>query len=219
MNVLVACEESQCVCVAFRAKGHTAYSCDLQECSGGHPEWHILGDALEALKGGTIVTMDGVIHNVDKWDLIIAHPPCTYLTVTGNRWFDTGKYGKAAWKRMTERNKAIAFFYRFVMADCDRIAIENPIGVMSTAYRSADQTVQPYMFGDPFEKKTCFWLKGLPHLQPTNEVEPPARKQFASGKTMAEWYADLFRLPKDERSKVRSRTFPGLANAMAEQWG
>ena len=151
--------------------------------------------------------------------MIIAHPPCTYLTVTGNRWFDTGRYGKTAWERMTERNKAIAFFYRFVMADCDRIAIENPVGVMSTAYRSADQTIQPYMFGDAFEKKTCLWLKGLEPLKPTNIVEPPARKQFESGKSMPEWYSGLVHLPKEERSKARSRTFPGIAHAMAEQWG
>ena len=221
MKVLIACEESQTVSTAFRSRGHEAYSCDILPCSGGHPEWHINCDVLPLLSGNCeFITADGMKHEIiGRWDMIIAHPPCTYLTVTGNRWFDTGKYGKAAWKRMTERNKAIAFFYRFVMADCDRIAIENPIGVMSTAYRSADQTVQPYMFGDPFEKKTCFWLKGLPHLQPTNEIEPPARKQFTSGNTMAEWYADLFRLPKDERSKERSRTFPGLANAMAVQWG
>lgn len=220
MNILIACEESQRVCSAFRAKGHTAYSCDI-ESAGGQPCWHIKGDVIPLLDGRCkFTTQDGQEHEITgKWDLIIAHPPCTYLTVTGNRWFDTGKYGKAAWERMTERNKAIAFFYRFVMADCDRVAIENPIGVMSTAYRSADQTVQPYMFGDPFEKKTCLWLKGLPLLKPTNEVEPPARKQFASGKTMPEWYADLFRLPKDERSKERSRTFPGFANAMAQQWG
>lgn len=221
MNVLIACEESQRVCAAFRAKGHTAYSCDIESAGGGQPCWHIKGDVIPLLDGRCkFVTQDGQKHEItNKWDLIIAHPPCTYLTVTGNKWFDTGKYGKTAWERMTERNKAIAFFYRFVMADCEHIAIENPVGVMSTAYRSADQTVQPYMFGDPYEKKTCFWLKGLPPLKPTNEVEKPARKQFASGKTMPEWYADLFRLPKGERSKQRSRTFPGLATAMAEQWG
>lgn len=220
MKILIACEESQTVCISFRNRGHEAYSCDILPCSGGHPEWHINQDVIPLLNGNCeFITSDGVKHEINgRWGMIIAHPPCTYLTVTGNRWFDTGKYGKAAWRRMTERNKAIAFFYRFVMADCDRVAIENPIGVMSTAYRRADQTVQPYMFGDPFEKKTCLWLKGLPHLQPTNEVEPPARKQFASGRTMPEWYADIFSLPKDERSKERSRTFPGLANAMADQW-
>lgn len=220
MNVLVACEESQRVCAAFRAKGHAAYSCDI-ESAGGQPCWHIKGNVLPLLDGRcAFTTQDGKRHEIKgRWDLIIAHPPCTYLTVTGNRWFDTGKYGKAAWDRMTERNKAIAFFYCFVMADCEHIAIENPLGIMSTAYRRPDQTIQPYMFGDPFEKKTCLWLKGLAPLYPTNEVKPPKRKEFASGKTMPAWYADLFRLPKDERSKERSRTFPGFADAMAEQWG
>ena len=221
MNVLVACEESQRVCLAFRSKGHNAYSCDKQECSGGHPEWHILGDVSPILNGYcSFITQDNHLHVlISKWDLIIAHPPCTYLTVSGNRWFDTGKYGKAAWDRMTERNKAIGFFYRFVMADCDHIAIENPCGIMSTAYRRPDQIIQPYMFGDPFEKKTCFWLKGLAPLHPTNEVKSPKRKKFESGKTMSAWYSDLFGLSKEERSKARSRTFLGVATAMAEQWG
>ena len=155
MNVLIACEESQRSCISFRNKGINAFSCDIQRCSGGHPEWHIFGDVLPLLNGYCkFTTEDGNGHFLtDKWDLIIAHPPCTYLTVTGNRWFDTGKYGKAAWGRMVERNKAIAFFYRFVMADCEHIAIENPVGIMSTAYRSPDQIIQPYMFGDAFEKK------------------------------------------------------------------
>ena len=221
MNVLIACEESQRVCTAFRDRGHTAYSCDIQTASGGHPEWHIKGDVLPLLNGRCkFTTQDGQKHEIlGKWDLIIAHPPCTYLTFAGNGWFDTGKYGDSAWARMRERNKAIAFFYRFVMADCDRIAIENPLGIMSTAYRSADQIVQPYMFGDAFEKRTCLWLKGLTPLNPTNVVEPPPRKKYASGKTMPEWYARAYGLPEDERRKERSRTFPGLANAMAEQWG
>lgn len=221
MNVLIVYEESQRVYSEFRKRGHNAYSCDIVDTSGDTPEWHIKSNVLQLLNGHcTFITQNRRTHVLcDKWDLIIAHPPCTYLTVTGNRWFDTGKYGKAAWDRMTERNKAIAFFYRFVTADCEHIAIENPVGIMSTAYRSPDQTIQPYMFGDPFEKKTCLWLKGLAPLYPTNEVKPPKRKEFASGKTMPVWYADLFRLPKDERSKERSRTFPGIAKAMAEQWG
>ena len=221
MNVLIACEESQRVCAAFRAKGHTAYSCDIEKCGGGKPEWHINGDVLPLLNGEcSFITQDGVKHKIkDRWDLIIAHPPCTYLTVTGNKWFDTEKYGKTAWDRMTERNKAIAFFYRFVMADCDHVAIENPCGIMATAYRKPDQTIQPYMFGDPFEKKTCLWLKGLVPLRPTNVVKPPQRQEFASGRSLPAWFAELYRLPKAERSKERSRTFRGIANAMAEQWG
>ena len=219
MKVLVACEESQEVCQAFRALGHEAYSCDIQEPSGGHPEWHILGDALKAIEGGHIVTMDGRAHDVGKWELLIAHPPCTYLTVTGHRWFDIERYGQAAIKRHANRREAAKFFFEFVLADCPRIAIENPIGYMNTAYRKPDQIIHPYMFGDPFEKKTCLWLKGLPLLESTNAVEPPERKAFASGKTMPAWYAEAWRLPPAERAKVRSKTFPGIAKAMAEQWG
>lgn len=221
MRVLIACEESQRVCMAFRELGHEAFSCDIQECSGGHPEWHINSDCLALLNGDCqFNTQNGEVHIITgKWDLIIAHPPCTYLTVTANRWFDTGKYGKSAWERMTERNKAIAFFYQFVMADCDRIAIENPLGVMSTAFRPADQIIQPYMFGDAFEKRTCLWLKGLPKLQPTNPVDPPPRRQFKSSNSMPDWYVKLASLPKEERSRERSKTFPGIAKAMAEQWG
>ena len=218
MNVLVACEESQRVCTAFRERGHEAYSCDIQECSGGHPEWHIKGDALKLIDGNcTFETTDGTTHRIDgKWDLIIAHPPCTYLTVTGNRWFNVEKYGDSARKRIEDRKEAIDFFMALANADCDKIVIENPIGVMSTEWRKPDQIVNPYQFGDPFEKKTCLWLKGVPALEPTNVVEPPERRKFKSGKTMPAWYADAFRLPKEERSKLRSKTFPGLAKAMAE---
>lgn len=231
MKVLVACEESQRVCSAFRARGHEAYSCDIIEPSGGHPEWHILGDVLPILsppkdviltsyppKYPPIVfkTMDGQEHRVDRWDLIIAHPPCTYLTVTGNRWFNVEKYGDKARERIKLREEAVEFFMAFANADCDRIAIENPVGVMSTRWRKPDQIVQPYFFGDPFEKRTCLWLKGLPKLKKTNEVEPEPRIKYASGCTMPAWYANL---PPKDRAKERSKTFPGFAEAMAEQWG
>ena len=221
MRVLVACEESQRVCIAFREKGHEAYSCDIQPCSGGHPEWHIQGDCLPILDGNcSFFTSDLSIHTIfGKWDLIIAHPPCTFLTVTANCWFDTGKYGKRAWDRMVEQRKAIAFFYKFVMADCEKIAIENPLGVMSTAYRECDQTIQPWQFGDPFEKRTCLWLKNLPRLYPTKIVTPPPRHVYPSGNSMPEWYAALVKVPKAERSRERSKTFWGIARAMAEQWG
>lgn len=219
MNVLVACEESQEVCKAFREKGHNAFSCDVQEPSGGHPEWHILGDALETIKGGTVVTMDGQVHDVGKWDLLIAHPPCTYLTVTGNRWFNVDRYGEKAIQRTKDREKAVEFFMTFANANCNRICIENPVGVMSTKWRKPDQIIQPWMFGDPAEKKTCLWLKGLQPLAYTDVVSPPERKKFKSGKTMPAWYADAFRLPKEKRARLRSKTFPGIANAMAEQWG
>lgn len=219
MKVIVACEESQRVCIAFRERGHEAYSCDLEDCSGGHPEWHIKGDALIAIRGGQVVTMDGATHDVGRWDLIIAHPPCTYLTVTGNRWFDVDRYGEKAIRRAIDREKAADFFMEFTNANCDRICIENPVGIMSTKWRKPDQIIQPWMFGDAAEKKTCLWLKGLQPLACTDVVSPPERKKFKSGKTMPAWYADAFRLPKEDRARLRSKTFPGIAKAMAEQWG
>lgn len=221
MNVLIACEESQAVCKAFRVKGHNAFSADIQECSGGHPEWHIQGDVLPYINGNCkFKTMDGIEHTIEeKWDILIAHPPCTYLTVTGNRWFNVEKYGDKALQRIKDREAAAEFFMKIAEADCDRIAIENPVGYMSTYYRKPDQIIHPYMFGDPFEKITCLWLKGIELLKPTNVVKPPERKRFASGNTMPEWYASAWNLPKEERARLRSKTFPGIAEAMAEQWG
>lgn len=229
MKVLIACEESQRVCMAFRARGHEAYSCDIIEPSGGHPEWHIKGDVLPILNPSRhmigcpnypeyedyieFITMDGTMHFVERWDLIIAHPPCTYLTVSGNRWFNVEKYGDKALERIKLREEAKDFFMKIANAQCARIAIENPVGVMSTAWRKPDQTIHPYYFGDPFEKRTCLWLKGLPLLKKTNEVTPPARVQYNGGTSMPEWYANA---PKAERSKIRSKTFPGFAQAMAE---
>lgn len=219
MRVLVACEESQEVCKAFRERGHEAYSCDIQGCSGGHPEWHICGDCLKVVEGGCFVTQDGTINHIGKWDLLIAHPPCTYLTVTGNAWFNVQKYGDKAKQRYKDRYAAIVFFMQMALANVPRIAVENPIGIMSSAWRKADQVIQPYMFGDPFEKKTALWLKGLEPLKPTNVVKPPERVRFDSGKSMPAWYAEVWHLPKEEREKLRSKTFPGIAKAMAEQWG
>lgn len=217
MKILIACEESQRVCTAFRELGYEAYSCDILEPSGGHPEWHILGDALPLLKPPvTFKTMDGTLYKIEKWDLIIAHPPCTYLTTTGNRWFNVEKYGEKALERIKLREEAKEFFMAFVNADCKHIAIENPIGIMSTAYRKPNQYIQPWWFGDPFEKKTGLWLKNLPLLEKTNEVTPEPRQQLSSGKSMPAWYSNA---PKNERSKFRSKTFPGFAKAMAEQWG
>lgn len=204
MKILVACEESQAVTIELRNLGHEAYSCDILESSGGHPEWHLQQDVSELLK--------------QKWDMIIAFPPCTYLTVTGNRWFNIEKYGEKAIQRIKDREDAIKFFMLFANADCPRIAIENPVGIMSTEWRKPNQIVHPYHFGDAFEKKTCFWLKGLNTLEFTNIVSIPERTRFASGKTMATWYSDALKLPKEERSKIRSKTFPGIAKAMAEQW-
>ena len=205
MKVLVACEESQAVCKEFRKLGHEAYSCDIVPCSGGHPEWHLQQDVLPLLK--------------EKWDMIIAFPPCTYLTVTGNRWFNIDRYGEKAIQRHKDRKEAIDFFMAFANADCERIAIENPVGIMSSEWRKPNQIINPWQFGDAFEKKTCLWLKGLPELTPTNIVEIPPRKKFDSGKSMPSWYAEAWNFPKEERAKLRSKTFPGIARAMAEQWG
>lgn len=221
MKVLVACEESQEVCKAFRAKGHEAYSCDIQECSGGHPEWHINYSVLQIMRGGCdFITQDGKHHEIEgTWDLIIAHPPCTYLTVTGNSWFNIDKYSTKAKARYMDRVDAIRFFMEIATCNAKRIAIENPIGIMSNVFRKPDQIIQPYMFGDPAEKKTCLWLMNLPVLKEQNPCEPPERVRFASGKSMPAWYADAWKLPKEERSRVRSKTFPGIAKAMADQWG
>lgn len=206
MRVLVACEESQRVCISFRNRGHEAYSCDLLPCSGGHPEWHIQGDCLKEIAGG-------------GYDLIIAHPPCTYLTVTGNRWFDVKKYGQKAIERQKLRQGAIDFFMQIANAKCDKIAIENPVGAISSAWRKPDQIIQPYEYGHPMTKKTCLWLKNLPLLKPTNIVEP----EFvicADGKRYSKVHVQTFSI-KDpqERAKIRSKTFWGIADAMASQWG
>ena len=150
--------------------------------------------------------------------MIVAFPPCTYLTVTGNRWFNIDRYGEKAVERHKDREEAIKFFLMFANADCDYIAIENPVGIMSSEWRKPDQIINPYEFGDPYEKKTCLWLKGLPPLTPTNVVKPEPRKEFKSGKTMPGWYANAWKLPKDERAKLRSKTFPGIAQAMTTQW-
>ena len=169
LRVLVACEESQAVCKAFRELGHKAYSCDLQECSGGHPEWHIKGDALKVL-------------NLPIWDLVIAHPPCTYLTCAANRYYNEDKYGEKAKRRKGEREQAIKFFMEFANCKCKRVAIENPIGVISSRWKKPTQIIQPYQFGHKERKATCLWLKNLPPLKPINIVEPDIIKH-ASGKT------------------------------------
>lgn len=204
MKILVACEESQAVTIELRKLGHEAYSCDIEPCSGGHPEWHLQQDVVPLLK--------------EKWDMIIAFPPCTYLTNTGNSWFNVEKYGEKALQRYKDREKAIDFFMLFANANCERIAIENPIGCMSTRYRKPNQIIHPYMFGDAERKATCLWLKGLPELVPTNIVEPVIIK-YKNGKgTDSPWHMDTMSLPSKERAKMRSKTFPGIAKAMATQW-
>lgn len=203
MRVLVACEESQRVCIAFREKGHEAYSCDILECSGGHPEWHIQDDVLKHLN--------------ENWDLIIAHPPCTYLTVAANKYYNVEKYGEKAIERNKERKKAIEFFMQFTELKCPKVCIENPIGVMSSFYCKPTQIIQPYQFGHSERKATCLWLKGLPALNPTNIVTPDIIK-LKSGKTDSRLHFETLKLPANERAKIRSKTFEGIALAMAEQW-
>ena len=203
MKILICCEESQTVCKAFRDLGQEAYSCDILPCSGGHPEWHLQQDCIPLLQ--------------EEWDIIIAHPPCTYLTVTGNRWFNVERYGNAAICR--ERERVVSFFMAFTEPTCcQHVAIENPVGIISTRWRKPDQIINPYLFGDPYEKKTCLWLKGLPKLIPTEIVEPLPRVRYNSGKTMPKWYSEAWHLPPAERARVRSKTFEGIAKAMAEQW-
>lgn len=229
MRVLVACEESQEVCKAFRERGHEAYSCDIQECSGGHPEWHIQDNALQVINpcektisspyyGISFCTADGRYHTImGKWDLIIAHPPCTYLSNAGARWLYAGH--KLNEGRYAKGLEAKEFFMKFWNADCPRICIENPIP--SSVYNLPDctQFVQPYEYGHPYSKKTCLWLKGLPPLNPT-EIVADHKPFISSGsytKTHDPKYKGASR--KGGSAKSRSKTFPGIAKAMAEQWG
>ena len=217
MKVLVACEESQTVCKAFRERGHEAYSCDIQLPSGGHPEWHILGDAVEALRGGCVQTMDMNLHEVGRWDLAICHPPCTDLAVSGAAWFEKKQ-------KDYRQQKAVAFFMLMFTANADRIAVENPICIMSTCYRKPDQIIQPYQFGHHARKSTCLWLVNLPKLMPTNVVDPgEIDKTGHSVGAMSDAARDengkIIPWNDPRTGKLRSKTFQGIADAMAEQWG
>lgn len=220
MKVLVACEESQTVCKAFRERGHEAYSCDIQEPSGGHPEWHILGDALKAIEGGQIVTMDGKAHDVGKWDLLIAHPPCTYLSNAGAarlyKRFDGKSYVEL--ERLSNGLAAKEFFLKFLNAPIEKIAVENliPSGVYRMPKYS--QIIQPYEFGNPYSKKTCLWLKGIPPLEPTEIVKPVCSWVSGGSKRADGSHRSNVGMPFRD-SKRKSKTFFGIATAMAEQWG
>lgn len=230
MNVLIACEESQTVCKEFRKLGIEAYSCDILSCSGGYPEWHFKEDIFNIInnKGGQ--TQSGANIIVDCWDLMIAHPPCTYLAVSGARWFyhpedknlpiEKRRPHPRFPNRKREREEAIAFFIKLMEAPIKRIAIENPIGIISTRYRKPDQIVQPYMFGDEAEKTTCLWLKNLPHLIPTKIVNKGERVVLSSGKSLPKWYSDSFntKISTEMRRTLRSKTFQGFAEAIAQQW-
>ena len=238
MKVLIACEESQRVCMAFREKGHEAYSCDIMECSGGHPEWHIQGDVLQVLNGSGdreeyFCTQDNRSHLLPKrWDMVIAFPPCTHLTVSGARHFEK--------KREDGRQKeAIDFFCKFLKTHCDRVAVENPVGIISGEYvnrwfpclaekyglpQKPTQIVQPYEYGDRARKTTCLWLKGLPCLTPTNIVDPGeiVGKGFSVGASLdmaRDENGKILSWNDPRTARIRSKTFPGIAKAMAEQWG
>lgn len=219
MKVLVACEESQAVTIELRRLGHEAYSCDIIECSGGHPEWHIMGDALLIINGNcTFQTMDGETHTIEgTWDLLIAHPPCTYLTNAGARHLWAG--GKLNQERYALGLEAKEFFMNFYNADCEHIAVENPIPSKVYELPSYTQIIQPYEYGHPCTKKTCLWLKGLPKLEPTNVVEPIKGRRFQQKN--GNWRYSCWEMDQKrsaDRAKERSKTFPGIARAMAEQW-
>lgn len=235
MKVLVACEESQAVCKAFREKGHEAFSCDIIECSGGHPEWHIQNDVIPLLNGNCCFrTCDGSFYYLyGKWDMIIAFPPCTHLAVSGERHFEK--------KRADGRQRGgIEFFCQFLNADCDKIIVENPIGIISGDYvkeyfpdlakkydlpRKPTQIIHPWMFGDNYSKQTCLWIKGVDILIP-QVIEKPELEWFewidkktGKSKRQPKWFYEALNFPAEERAKIRSKTFPGIAKAMAEQWG
>ena len=229
MNVLVACEESQRVCTAFREKGHNAFSCDIQECSGGHPEWHIQGDVLKVLnptqhctpvgdvfEGIEFKTADSVAHTIQpKWDLIIAHPPCTYLTGAGA--CNIPKHHE----RIPLGFEAAEFFLKILNADCDKIVVENPPPMKRFNLPKYNQLVRPYMFGESNNKPICLWLKGVEELKPTNIVEKDkdivrwVHKATGQKKSCSKWY----NTNTSQHSKHRSKTFEGVAKAMADQWG
>ena len=215
-KILIACEESQAVCKEFRALGHEAFSCDILPQSGGHPEWHLQEDVFKVINQG--------------WDMMIAFPPCTYLSVSGAKWYyhpedknlpigERRPHPKFP-NRRHEQDLAKEFFISLYNSNIKHIAIENPVGIMNTQFMQPTQIIQPYMFGDEATKTTCLWLKNLPKLEPTNIVGKGERTVFASGKSHPKWYADALSKTKtpEERRNLRSKTFTGIAKAMAQQW-
>lgn len=218
MNILVACEESQAVTKELRRLGHNAFSCDLQECSGGHPEWHIMQDVLPLLNGNcSFKTMDGVEHRIDgKWDMIIGHPPCTFLSNAGARWLYAGK--QLNQERYAKGLEAKEFFMQFYNADCPRIAVENPIPSSVYEMPQYTQIIQPYEYGHPWSKKTCLWLKGLRPLEPTDVIRD--HRPFCSSGSYSGTHDPRYKgaSRKGGSAKSRSKTFSGIAKAMAEQW-
>jgi hypothetical protein len=231
LNILVACEESQTITKELRILGHNAYSCDLLPCSGGYPNWHFQMDVFKVIKmQGGILQNGKEMYLKSKWDIMIAHPPCTYLAVSGARWYYHPEDGNLPINmrrphprypnREKDKTAAIRFFMALTKAPIDKIVIENPIGIMSSVYRKPDQIVHPYMFGDEASKTTCLWIKNLPKLKATKIVSKGERVQFKSGKSQPKWYSDAFVKAKsnEERRTLRSKTFKGMAKAMAIQW-
>lgn len=218
MRILVACEESQTVCKAFRERGHEAYSADIQEPSGGRPEWHILGDVLPLINGNcTFTTMDGMLHSIiGEWDIIIAFPPCTFMTNAGAVRMRVK--GQIVQERYNKALEAKAFFMRFYNAKCSRIAIENPTPMKIIGLPEYTQAIQPYQFGHPFSKRTCLWLKGVSPLKPTAIIKN--HEPYVNGGCKdAHGNYRKFQGRKERDPKIRSKTFSGIAAAMAEQWG
>ncbi len=227
MRVLVACEESQRVCAAFRERGHEAFSCDILPCGGGYPEWHIKDDVLKYLNGNCmIITQNGTIHYIDgEWDLIIGHPPCTYLSNAGANSLFKKINGKTYmnYERYKKGVKGKEFFMKILNANCEKIAVENPIPSRIYELPQYTQVIQPYDFGHPVSKKTCLWLKGLPPLMATDIVEPEKGRKIKlkNGKVRNSCWTMNCGKPfgGEDRARERSKTFPGIAKAMAEQWG
>ena len=217
MKILVACEESQAVTVELRKLGHEAYSCDIEPCSGGHPEWHIRRDALPLLNGNCeFKTVDGAVHNIDgKWDMIIAFPPCTYLTNAGAVRMRVK--GQIVRERYKKAMAAKEFFMKIMEADCEKIAIENPTPMKLIELPPYNQAVQPYEFGHPYSKRTCLWLKNLPPLIPTKIMKEHV-PYVNGGCKDAHGNYRRFQGRKERDPKIRAKTFPGIAKAMAEQW-
>jgi len=216
--ILVGCEESQAITIAFRKLGHEAFSCDLLPCSGGHPEWHIQGDVFDAIASR-------------EWDMAIFHPPCTFLTNSAVQWlshpedkhlpFEERRPNPKYPNRRQDMRDSVEFVKALYNCKIPLVAVENPMGLLSTRWQKYDQVIQPWQFGDEATKTTCLWLKGLPHLEHTKIVGKGERTVFKSGKSHPKWYADALAKAKtkEERQTLRSKTFPGIASAIAEQWG
>lgn len=206
MNVIVCCEESQRVCLAFLSKGHNAFSCDLQNCSGGRPDRHIKGDAISILNGGNFITCDNKDHFVTKWDLLIAHPPCTFLTATGSQhMYPHGRIDVYRWQQAMEAKK---FFLEFYNAPIDKICVENPVPITYIGLPPYTQIIHPCYFGSLYKKRTCLWLKNLQPLKRTHfDIDGISRSKAA-------WFNNC-----KDKHLARSKTFIEVANAMAEQWG